>query len=110
MLQQAIDFRDECAALFQILDPLSGADWSRETQFKHWTIDDVVAHLHIFNVAAGLSLTDESAFTEFMAGFNAALAGGRAPEIYPCLARGLARPRIAGPLAGGLPGDRRAVR
>ena len=37
MLQQAIDFRDECAALFEILDPLSGADWSRETQFKHWT-------------------------------------------------------------------------
>ena len=76
MLHQAIDFRDECAALFEILDPLSGADWSRETQFKHWTIDDVVAHLHIFNVAAGLSLTDESAFTGFMARFNAAMKRG----------------------------------
>ncbi|MCH8844487.1 MAG: maleylpyruvate isomerase family mycothiol-dependent enzyme [SAR324 cluster bacterium] len=76
MLQQAIDFRDESEALFALLDPLSDTDWSRKTQFKNWTINDVVAHLHIWNHAADLSLRDNNAFMEFVAQFKLAMKQG----------------------------------
>lgn len=65
MLQQALDFRDESDALFALLDPLDDQDWKRKTQFKGWTINDVVAHLHMGNYAADLSLQDSDAFRAF---------------------------------------------
>ena len=76
MLQQGIDFRDESEALFSLLDPLSDTDWSRKTQFKSWTVNDVVAHLHIWNHAADLSLRDDNAFMEFVAQFKSAMDKG----------------------------------
>jgi uncharacterized protein (TIGR03084 family) len=72
MIQQAIDFRDESDALFAILEPLDDREWARETQFKQWTINDIVAHLHIGNYLAELSLRDADAFTEFMRSLAAA--------------------------------------
>lgn len=66
MLQQALDFREESEALFALLDPLTGQDWARKTQFKEWTINDVVAHLHFGNYLADLSLHDSDAFTDFL--------------------------------------------
>ena len=65
MLQQAIDFRDESDALFALLEQLDDRDWRRKTQFKEWTINDVVAHLHMGNYAADLSLQDSDAFRAF---------------------------------------------
>jgi hypothetical protein len=44
MLPQALDFRDESDALFALLDTLDDSDWARETQFKYWTPNDIVAH------------------------------------------------------------------
>src|SRR5579864_6981405 len=72
MLEQATDFRDESDALFALLDPLDEHDWERKTQFKEWTINDIVAHLHFGNYAADLSLKDSAAFTAFMRGFSSA--------------------------------------
>jgi uncharacterized protein (TIGR03084 family) len=72
MIQQAIDFRDESDALFALLDALDARDWVRKTQFKAWTINDIVAHLHIGNHLADLSLSDGDAFTEFVRGLAAA--------------------------------------
>ena len=66
MIQQAMDFRDESDALFTILDALDDEGWARKTQFKQWTINDIVAHLHLGNYLADLSLKDADAFTEFM--------------------------------------------
>jgi uncharacterized protein (TIGR03084 family) len=66
MIQQAIDFRDESDAIFALLEPLDDGDWTRKTQFKQWTINDIVAHLHIGNYMADLSLNDETAFAAFM--------------------------------------------
>jgi uncharacterized protein (TIGR03084 family) len=68
MIQQAIDFRDESDALFALLEPLRDSDWRRATQFKQWTINDIVAHLHLGNYLADLSLKDTDAFIEFMRG------------------------------------------
>ncbi len=65
MLQQAIDFREECDALFALLDPLDEQDWEKRTQFKGWTLNDVVAHLHFGDYAANLALQDDAAFIEF---------------------------------------------
>lgn len=65
MIQQAIDFREECDALFTTLDPLSEKDWERETQFKQWTLNDIIAHLHFGNYAADVSLSGNEAFADF---------------------------------------------
>ena len=45
MIQQALDFQAESDALFALLDPLTDQDWERKSQFKEWTINDVIAHL-----------------------------------------------------------------
>ncbi len=66
MLQQAIDFRDESDALFTLLDSLDDQAWERKTQFKGWTLNDVVAHLHFGDYAADLSLQDSTAFNDFV--------------------------------------------
>ncbi|HKV54775.1 MAG TPA: maleylpyruvate isomerase family mycothiol-dependent enzyme, partial [Candidatus Binataceae bacterium] len=65
MLDQALDFRDESDALFVLLDNLADIDWTRETQFKGWTPNDIVAHLHMGNYAADLSLKGGDDFAEF---------------------------------------------
>ena len=69
MLQQALDFREENETIFALLDTLEDQDWERKTQFKDWTINDVLAHLHMGNYAADLSLQDTEAFYNFMHGF-----------------------------------------
>ncbi len=69
MLQQALDFREENETIFALLDTLEDQDWERKTQFKEWTINDVLAHLHMGNYAADLSLQDTEAFYNFMRGF-----------------------------------------
>ena len=58
MLQQALDFRQESDAVFTLLDGLDDQDWGRKTQFKEWTLNDIIAHLHMGNHAADLSLQD----------------------------------------------------
>ena len=76
MISQATDFRDESEALYQLLEPLTDADYQQPTQFKSWTPDDVLGHLHLWNVAADLSLTDEPAFLELLTDVMQAVAAG----------------------------------
>jgi uncharacterized protein (TIGR03084 family) len=66
MLQQAIDFREESETLFALLDTVRDQEWNQKTQFKGWTINDVVAHVHLGNYMADLSLRDSAAFVTFM--------------------------------------------
>lgn len=82
MLEQAIDFRDECNVLFELLDPLTDADWNRRTQFKNWTINDVIAHLHMGDYMADLSLTDSEAFVAFMGEFMSAIGSGQDHMVF----------------------------
>ncbi len=65
MIEQAQDFHDEADALSALIDPLDEREWSRKTQFKDWTINDVIAHLHFADYAADLALKDSAAFKEF---------------------------------------------
>ena len=61
-MQQAQDFLDECEALAAVLADLPDSGWGRATQFKGWTVNDVLVHLYFWNRAADLSLTDPAAF------------------------------------------------
>ena len=100
MLDQALDFRDESDAL---LDPLDDSDWARKTQFKHWTPNDIVAHLHMGNYAADLPLKGGDELTAF---------GRRLTELgrntaghldAPTLGSAESKPGSASPMARFLP-------
>ena len=56
---------------------MSDDDFNRRTQFKNWTINDVIGHLHLFNHAANLSLEDGDKFLAFYAPIKAAIEDGR---------------------------------
>ena len=66
MMQQAIDFKDECDGLFTLLEPLSDADFQRTTLFKDWSINAVIGHLHVWNWAAETALQDPDEFQCFL--------------------------------------------
>jgi uncharacterized protein (TIGR03084 family) len=77
MFEQVSDFLDESEALHALLAPLSDRDLETETQFKGYTIQDVVGHLHHWNVAAELSLRDEPGFRAFFKQLSEGLGRGR---------------------------------
>lgn len=66
MMQQAQDFLDESEAVYALVSPLSEAELRAPTQFKQWTITDIIGHLHLWNWAADLSLKDAAGFTSFL--------------------------------------------
>ena len=70
-MQQAQDFRAESQALFDLLDKADPAQFDQPTQFKHWTINAVLQHLHFWNQMAGLQLTDEPLLLYFTSGTTA---------------------------------------
>jgi uncharacterized protein (TIGR03084 family) len=76
MFDQPADFRDESEALYRLLATLEDADFERRTQFKGWTIHDVISHLHAWNWAADLSLRDPAAFAELRDRMLAEMAEG----------------------------------
>jgi hypothetical protein len=74
-MQQAQDFYDESLALNALLEPLSESEFESATLFKGWTINNIVRHLHVWNIAADLSIMDEAAFTEFLQQMAAGIKG-----------------------------------
>jgi len=59
---QPHDFRQESEALYALLEGRPAAKLALATQFKAWLIEDVIAHLHLSNHAADLSLRDPEGF------------------------------------------------
>ncbi|MGC6475619.1 MAG: TIGR03084 family metal-binding protein [Parvibaculales bacterium] len=66
MLQEAFDFRDESQALYEVMRDLEDSDFDQPTQFKGWTLNHVLEHLHIWNWAAFESYRDEENFQNFL--------------------------------------------
>ena len=66
MLEQAEDFRAESEALHALVRDLPDSAFEQPTAFKDWTINRVLGHLHMWNWAADLSLTDAEGFGKFM--------------------------------------------
>jgi uncharacterized protein (TIGR03084 family) len=56
------DLAAETAGLWQILGPLTAADWRRPTPAPGWTIGDQVSHLAYFDQLAVTSATDPGRF------------------------------------------------
>lgn len=75
-LQQVTDLAAEADEFDALLARLAPQDWSRPTQFKQWTIDDIVQHLHMGDRLALASATDEAAFAALMADIQAQRATG----------------------------------
>ena len=80
-MEQARDFFDESEALAAVLQDLSPTDWERSTQFKGWTINDVLVHLHFWNRGADLALTDPDRFVDSLKDLTKALAASRLREL-----------------------------
>ena len=78
-MRQAEDFWQETLALAAVLDELDDGQYAVPTQFKGWTINDVLGHLHIFNHAANLSLEASDSFDAFFAPLRMALTTGGSP-------------------------------
>ncbi len=76
MLQEALDFRDESEALHALIADLDAAGLAHETQFKRWTVNDVIGHLHFWNLAADRSLTDEVGFDAMLGHVSSAIPKG----------------------------------
>lgn len=76
-MREAGDFLEESNALAALLAPLEDAAFARPTQFKGWSVNDVLGHLHIFNHAAALTLAAPGEFGPFLAGILGQLARGR---------------------------------
>jgi uncharacterized protein (TIGR03084 family) len=68
-MKQAQDFREECESIEALLRKLSDKDFDRVGGFKDWTFNRILTHLHTFNDAAYLALTQVSeggdGFAEF---------------------------------------------
>ena len=62
-MQQASDFLVECDAVCRLLSPLSENDFASQTQFKGWTINQIIQHLLFFDRLAAVSVTDEGRST-----------------------------------------------
>jgi len=92
---QVDDFRAEAMELHRFLAGLAPADWARETQFKRWTVNDVVQHLHMGDMLAHASATDVAAYDALVADIAARRAAGmtRLEETRERLA-GLAGPAL----------------
>jgi uncharacterized protein (TIGR03084 family) len=59
-MEQAQDFLEESRALLALLLGRPESDFQKVTQFKDWTVSDVLRHLHFWNWMAELQLSDEA--------------------------------------------------
>lgn len=65
-MPEARDFKDECDAIATILDDKTDQDFEIETLFKQWTIKDIIGHLHLWNIAADMTLNKPDEFMSFV--------------------------------------------
>ena len=65
MIPEALDFKAECDQIHSLLKAQDSAVFNEVTLFKGWTIGDIIRHLHLWNIAADMALTDPEDFLEF---------------------------------------------
>ncbi len=63
---EALDFKAECDQIRGLLQDKPAEIFDTETLFKSWTIGDIIKHLHLWNIAADLSLTSKDDFMSFV--------------------------------------------
>ena len=65
MLKQAIDFLEESQDIYELLSNISENSLDTKTQFKHWSFNDIIRHLHVWNIAAYNSLQGDIKWESF---------------------------------------------
>ena len=81
MKQIAKDFSAECQALADLVGTAPASETlAQTTQFKEWTIADIFVHLHLWNVAAGLSLKGDDSFAQFFADIAGKIMAGKSHQ------------------------------
>jgi len=75
-MQQANDFLEDSLTLHELLETLDETCFNRATQFKQWTVNDILVHLHVFNRVAQWSLNEPERFEVFITEVRAAAAQG----------------------------------
>lgn len=65
-MKQAEDFKTEAGRLEVLLSSLDEDDFGRITAFKGWRVNEILRHLHVWNLAAYFALSDEAAITNFL--------------------------------------------
>lgn len=76
MLAEAMDFKAESDGLYELLKDLDDAAFDAPTQFKGWTLNNVLEHLHVWNWAANESHADEANFVIWLDGVMTAVMKG----------------------------------
>ena len=76
-MQQALDFLEESEILFDLVHGLEEETLNCPTLFKQWTINDILVHLHFWNLGADLALNDPDAFTVMFEALYNALKQGK---------------------------------
>lgn len=75
-MQQVADFIAECEVLHEALQDVEVDFFSRMTQFKNWTVDDVVTHLHFWNLGVDQALDAGDGFLELLKEIRSSLEQG----------------------------------
>ncbi len=94
MIQQPYDFRDESSAMAALLASLDDDWFDTPTQFKGWTINNILRHLHVWNIAADVSLSDEEAFAAFLKTMASGIRAGRLPDFEEQYLEGLSGQKL----------------
>ncbi len=81
-MKQAHDFVAESQILFDTLSRAPAHTLTRSTQFKSWTVEDVIRHLHVWNGMAELSATDSEKFQSRMDGLNQTTSRGQTVRSF----------------------------
>lgn len=76
MIAEAQDFLDESRSLEALIADLGDDQLAAPTAFKDWSINRVIRHLHMWNHAAHLGLTDGPGFDAWFAEIMPKMAGG----------------------------------
>ena len=76
-MQQAHDFLKESKLLYELLNNRDESDFQLITQFKNWSINDVIGHLYLFNVAAIKTVDGPKSFDDFFMPFLKLLQKGQ---------------------------------
>ena len=65
MLKQSDDFYEECLNTYDILKNIPEKNLKTITQFKSWSFEDIIRHLHVWNIAAYKSLLGQNEWDKF---------------------------------------------
>lgn len=75
-MQQAKDFLEESKVLHALVAELGEADFEKKTLFKEWTINDILVHLHYWNMNADMALNQPDKFEAAISNFMQAVQTG----------------------------------